>query len=137
MFKKLILILSLFTIIIVSLPANGFSAENSKDSSAVSSAAYVLKVGTNLMSVGMRWCLNGNFNWSSKTNKFVSNLIHPIVGMFVGFLVLIFELILNIVVFYIVGIILILLGLIVTVFGLVAFPIVLLFVGFSHLFMPG
>ena len=137
MCKKLFLILTLFTIIIECYPTYGFSAESSQEKSAVSSAAYVLKVGTNLMSVGMRWCLHGNFKWSIKSNNYVSNLIHPIVGMFAGLIVGIVELIFNICVFYIEGIVLILLGLIITIIGIVAFPIVLIFIGFSSLFMPG
>ncbi len=137
MCKKLFLILTLFTIIIGCHPTYGFSAESSQEKTAVSSAAYVLKLGTNLMSVGMHWFLKGNFNWSQKTNEFVSNLIHPIVGMFVGLIVLIVELIINILAFYIEGIVMILLGLIITVIGIVAFPIVLIGIGFSSLFMPG
>ena len=137
MCKKLFLILSLFTIIIGCLPAYGFSSENSQEKSAVSSAAYALKIGTNLMSVGMKWFLYGNFNWSSKSNKFISELIHPIVGMFVGIIVFIVELVVNILVFYIEGILLIILGLIITVIGIVLFPVVLIFIGFSNFFMPG
>ena len=135
--KKLILILSLFTIIIGCLPDYGFSSENSQEKSAVLSAVYVLKIGTNLMSVGMKWFLYGNFNWSSKTNKFISELIHPIVGMIVGIIVFIVELIFNIFVFYIEGIILIIIGLIITGIGCLLFPVVLFFIAFSKLFMPG
>ena len=135
--KKLILILSLFTIIIGCLPDYGFSSENSQEKSAVLSAVYVLKIGTNLMSVGMKWFLYGNFNWSSKTNKFISELIHPIVGMIVGIIVFIVELIFNIFVFYIEGIILITIGLIITGIGCLLFPVVLFFIAFSKLFMPG
>ena len=98
--KKLFLILILFTIIIGCHPTYGFSAESSQEKSAVSSAAYVLKLGTNLMSVGMNWFLRGNFNWSKKTNNYVSNRINPIFGMFVATIVFIVELIINIFVFY-------------------------------------
>jgi hypothetical protein len=89
------------------------------------------------MGVGMQWFLKSTYNWSSKTNEFLSKQIHPIVGTFVALIVFIFEVIINILVFYVSSLVLILVGLIITIFGVVLIPIVFMFTILSNLFSPG
>lgn len=137
MCKKLFFLLILFTIIIGSFAPDESLAADSQENSSWSSATYVCKVGTNLMGVGMQWFLKSNYNWSSKTNKFLSEKIHPIVGTFVALIVLIIEFIINTLVFYVSSLVLILLGLIITIFGVVLIPIVFIFTILSNLFSPG
>jgi len=131
--KKIIIMVLFFTITIgIGIPGATFAAEKS----SLESATYVFKVGTNLMGVGMQWFVQSNYNWSSATNGYISKMIDPIVGMFFGLIVLLVEFIMNLIIFYATSFILMLIGLIITIFGAILVPIVLFFSTIGMLFSP-
>jgi len=136
MYKKLLLIFIIFSAIIGCYGIDESAVADSNKKSSLSSACYVLKLGINTMGVGMRWFTKSNYNWSSSTNELVSKKIHPIVGMFCALIVFIVELIINILVFYVESILMIVAGIILSFFGAILVPIILVFLYLSGLFMP-